>query len=163
MAAYAEKRQRKLKPDVLKRSIDGYSIVRVVDLKIDQAGKKFAYCYRYLRPDQIGGSIRNYYRKEVVMKLPSRVDAFKLSLDCIKGICNVIDIDSYVKGRPKGIVEQDVYVCEYQISNDSSELTVIRNEGHYSYMFPNHVGNYFDMFETEFNPVRNYQVSNSIN
>lgn len=154
VAAYIKERNKNIK-----RSSDGYNIIRVLDLKITHNGQKFAYCYRYLRPDQISGSIRDYYRKEVVMKMPSKVDAFKIPLEAITGICSVIDIESYVNGRPKDFLEKDVYVCEYQMANYSSEWTVIRNEGHCSYMFPNQGSDCFDMFETKFHPVRNYQVS----
>lgn len=143
----------------VKRSGCGLSIVRVVDLKIGESGHKFAYCYQYLRPDQVNRSMfESYYRKEVIMVTPIEI-AFKVPLDTMKGVCSVIDVSSYVKGRPKYVDEKDVYVCEYKI-NCAGIVTKIQPSslGHWCYAFPNQASFSFDMFETKWKIVRNYQV-----
>ena len=38
-----------------------------------------------------------------------------IPLEQIIGTCCVMDLNTHCKGRPKGVQEKDVYVCEYRL------------------------------------------------
>lgn len=123
-------------------SKEGYRLFRVNDLKIKD-GQKFAFCYEYLKPEQIGNLRRKYCHNEVI-KCNS---ICQVPLDTIKGICSVLDVNSYCEGRSKGIEEKDVYVCEFQKAPNKPRLTMIKDD--YGYLKPNTDTYVFDVFESK--------------
>ena len=49
----------------------------------------------------------------------------RVSVNEVKGICLVLNLGSYCKGRPKGVEEQDIYICEYRIDRYAKAFTKI--------------------------------------
>lgn len=75
-------------------------------------GKKFVSGYHFLRPSETYHEpTRKFFNNEV---LCSPIGGCA-QLEAVKGICYVLDLSSYCKGRPKGAREEDVYICEFKV------------------------------------------------
>lgn len=70
----------------------------------------------YHRPTEtFHESSRKFFDKEV-FRAP-RFDIVPVS--AVVGRCCVLDLASYCQGRPKGVAEDDVYVCEFRVDRSA--------------------------------------------
>ncbi|GFW22363.1 histone-lysine N-methyltransferase ASH1L [Trichonephila clavipes] len=75
-----------------------------------------------------------------------------ISLDSIVGLCCVLDLPTYCKGRPKGFKEGDVYICEYRVDKTAHLFYKISK-----IKYPVCTKKYaFDYFEKRRNPKRTF-------
>jgi hypothetical protein len=76
-------------------------------------------------------------------------------LDSVQGICWVLDLASYCKGRPKGASgkEKDVYICDLKVDKKARAFNkVTKNQN-----FPVNTFSYaFDMFQSKLTVKRTY-------
>ncbi|CAG2162015.1 unnamed protein product, partial [Oppiella nova] len=128
-----------------------YIIFRVQNLAIKESGKKLLYGHHYLRPSETYHEpSRKFYDNEV---LKSPLTEW-VPIEEVKGICCVLDASTYVKGRPKGFQEEDVYICEYRVDRHAKSFARIPSK---SIQFVVNTKSYaFDMFETKLNIKRTY-------
>ncbi|KAJ8304065.1 hypothetical protein KUTeg_017648 [Tegillarca granosa] len=87
-------------------------IFRIERLWKDESEKNFAFGHSYFRPHEtFHEPSRKFFPNEVF-----RVPIYEIvSFDMIIGHCCVMDLNTYCKGKPKGIRDQDVYICEYRL------------------------------------------------
>ncbi|GBN73545.1 Histone-lysine N-methyltransferase ASH1L [Araneus ventricosus] len=87
-------------------------IFRVERLWKDEQNNKFAFGHHYLRPHETYHEpTRKFFSNEVF-----RVPLYEIiSLESVVGLCCVLDLLTYCKGRPKGFKEEDTYICEYRV------------------------------------------------
>ncbi len=76
------------------------------------SGDRFAFGNYYLRPHEtFHEPNRKFFSNEVF-----RVPLYEIvALQYIAEGCCVLDLQTYCKGRPKGVQERDVYICEYRL------------------------------------------------
>ncbi|PIK39100.1 putative histone-lysine N-methyltransferase ASH1L-like [Apostichopus japonicus] len=91
---------------------DDLPIFRVEKLWKDSRGEKYAFGHHFLRPHETHHTpSRKFFRNEIF-----RVPFYEIiKLDQVVGIGCVMDLYTYCKGRPKGVLEQDVHICEYRL------------------------------------------------
>ena len=46
-----------------------------------------------------------------------------MPLEAVAGSCCVMDFNAFCKGRPKGVMEEDVYVCEYRLGLNNKHIS----------------------------------------
>ncbi|KAG8179697.1 hypothetical protein JTE90_025653 [Oedothorax gibbosus] len=87
-------------------------IFRIERLWKDEHNNKFVFGHHYLRPHETYHEpTRKFFANEVF-----RVPLYEIiPLNNIVGLCCVLDLSTYCKGRPKGFKEEDVYICEYRV------------------------------------------------
>lgn len=124
-------------------------IFRVERLWKNERGEKFVYGHHYLRPHEtFHEPTRKFYHNEVL-----RVPLYEiLPLECIAGVCWVLDLATYCRGRPKGAAEKDVYICECRVDKSARLFYKINKP-----RFPVCTKSYaFDAFDTKLVPKRTY-------
>ena len=76
-----------------------YIIFRVQNLAIDEKGKKLLYGHHFLRPSETYHEPNRKFFVNEVLKSP----LFEwVPIEEVKGLCFVLDLNNYCKGRPKG-------------------------------------------------------------
>ena len=129
-----------------------YIIFRVEYLVVDDKGEKKLYGHHYLRPSETYHEpTRKFFENEV---LRSPLHDW-VSINEVKGICCVLDLGTYCKGRPKGVDEDDVYICDYRVDRHAKAFTKIAKNNQ---VFVNTKSYAFDTFEKRLNPKRTYSV-----
>ncbi|RWS31394.1 histone-lysine N-methyltransferase ASH1L-like protein [Leptotrombidium deliense] len=130
---------------VEKSDVDVFRVERL----FVREGKKFVYGHHYLRPSETYHEPSRKFFPNEVLKSPLSGSA---PVESVKGICWVLDLQSYCKGRPKGAKEEDVYICEFRVDKTARFFKKIVKH-------PNPVctkSYAFDIFETKINPKRTY-------
>ncbi|XP_046358620.1 histone-lysine N-methyltransferase ASH1L-like [Haliotis rufescens] len=93
-------------------SPDKLEIFRIEQLWIDENEERYILGHAYLRPNETYHEpTRKFFHNEV-FKYPTLEI---VPLEAIAGLCCVMDLNTYCKGRPKGYRSQDIYVCEYRV------------------------------------------------
>ena len=114
-------------------------------------GEKFAFGHHYFRPHETYHEpTRRFFRNEVF-----RVPLYDIiPLGAIQGICCVMDLPTYCKGRPKGTQEKDIFICEFRLDKTAHLFKKItKNE------WPINTKSYcFNTFEKRLTPKRTYAV-----
>ena len=92
--------------------VENMDIFRIERLWTDDQGRRFAFGHHYLRPHEtFHEPSRKFFHNEVFRVPLHEV----LPLDTIWGQCWVMDPATFVAGRPKGAVEEHVYLCELRV------------------------------------------------
>ncbi|XP_064620312.1 uncharacterized protein LOC135483383 isoform X2 [Lineus longissimus] len=129
---------------------DHLDIFRVERLWVDEKNEKFAYGHVYLRPQEtFHEPSRKFFPNEVF-----RVPMYDvIPLNAIFGACHVLDLNTYCKGRPKGVIkEEDVYICEYRLDKTAHVFYKISRS-----KYPTNIKSYcFDSFEKKLQPKRTF-------
>uniref|UniRef100_A0A8C4NHN1 Histone-lysine N-methyltransferase ASH1L n=1 Tax=Eptatretus burgeri TaxID=7764 RepID=A0A8C4NHN1_EPTBU len=91
-------------------------IFRVEKLWKNEKGERCAFGHHYLRPQQTHHApSRRFYHNELF-----RVPLYEVvPLHAVVGICWVMDLYTYCKGRPKGAQEEDIYICDYRLDKSA--------------------------------------------
>ncbi|KAM8920883.1 histone-lysine N-methyltransferase ASH1L [Pelodytes ibericus] len=91
-------------------------IFRIEKLWKNEKGERFAFGHHYFRPHETHHSpSRRFYHNELF-----RVPLYEIiPLEAVVGTCCVLDLYTYCKGRPKGVKEQDVYICDYRLDKSA--------------------------------------------
>uniref|UniRef100_A0A3Q2XDE1 Ash1 (absent, small, or homeotic)-like (Drosophila) n=1 Tax=Haplochromis burtoni TaxID=8153 RepID=A0A3Q2XDE1_HAPBU len=78
-------------------------------------GERFAFGHHYFRPHETHHSpSRRFYQNELF-----RMPLYEIiPLEAVVGTCCVLDLYTYCK-RPKGVKEQDVYICDYRLDKSA--------------------------------------------
>ncbi|KAK8768560.1 hypothetical protein V5799_014975 [Amblyomma americanum] len=124
-------------------------IFRVERLWKNERGEKFIYGHHYLRPHEtFHEPTRKFYHNEVL-----RVPLYEiLPLECVAGVCWVLDLATYCRGRPRGASEKDVYICECRVDKSARLFYKINKP-----RFPVCMKSYaFDAFDAKLTPKRTY-------
>ncbi|XP_048857089.1 histone-lysine N-methyltransferase ASH1L-like isoform X1 [Brienomyrus brachyistius] len=95
---------------------DKLDIFRIEKLWKNENGERFAFGHHYFRPHETHHSpSRRFYHNELF-----RVPLYEIiPLEAVVGTCCVLDLYTYCKGRPKGVKEQDVYICDYRLDKSA--------------------------------------------
>lgn len=95
---------------------DKLDIFRIEKLWKNEKGERFAFGHHYFRPHETHHSpSRRFYHNELF-----RVPLYEIiPLEAVVGTCCVLDLYTYCKGRPKGVKEQDVYICDYRLDKSA--------------------------------------------
>jgi len=128
-----------------------YIIFRVQNLAVNESGQKLLFGHHFLRPSETYHEpSRKFFDNEV---LRSPLTEW-VPIDEVKGICCVLDYNTFCKGRPKGFREEDVFVCEFRVDRHAKQFNRISSK---STQFAVNTKSYaFDMFETKLNVKRTY-------
>ncbi|KAM7054636.1 histone-lysine N-methyltransferase ASH1L isoform 1-T1 [Molossus nigricans] len=95
---------------------DKLDIFRIEKLWKNDKEERFAFGHHYFRPHETHHSpSRRFYHNELF-----RVPLYEIiPLEAVVGTCCVLDLYTYCKGRPKGVKEQDVYICDYRLDKSA--------------------------------------------
>uniref|UniRef100_A0A9J7ZKC1 Ash1 (absent, small, or homeotic)-like (Drosophila) n=1 Tax=Cyprinus carpio carpio TaxID=630221 RepID=A0A9J7ZKC1_CYPCA len=95
---------------------DKLDIFRIEKLWKNEKGERFAFGHHYFRPHETHHSpSRRFYHNELF-----RVPLYEIiPLEAVVGTCCVLDLYTYCKGRPKGVKEPDVYICDYRLDKSA--------------------------------------------
>ncbi|KAG7225498.1 hypothetical protein INR49_027493 [Caranx melampygus] len=95
---------------------DKLDIFRIEKLWKNEKGERFAFGHHYFRPHETHHSpSRRFYQNELF-----RMPLYEIiPLEAVVGTCCVLDLYTYCKGRPKGVKEQDVYICDYRLDKSA--------------------------------------------
>ncbi|XP_016388322.1 histone-lysine N-methyltransferase ASH1L-like [Sinocyclocheilus rhinocerous] len=95
---------------------DKLDIFRIEKLWKNEKGERFAFGHHCFRPHETHHSpSRRFYHNELF-----RVPLYEIiPLEAVVGTCCVLDLYTYCKGRPKGVKEQDVYICDYRLDKSA--------------------------------------------
>ncbi|XP_077989567.1 uncharacterized protein LOC144443861 isoform X2 [Glandiceps talaboti] len=130
-------------------SRDKLDVFRVEKLWKNEKGDRFAFGHHYFRPHETHHTpSRKFYHNELF-----RVPLYEIiPLEAIVGLCCVMDLYTYCKGRPKGYKEQDIYICEYRLDKTAHLFYPIGKTRH-----PVSTKSYaFDKFAKKIWPKKNY-------
>jgi histone-lysine N-methyltransferase ASH1L len=129
-------------------------IFRVERLWVNEAGKKFAFGFHYLRPHEtFHEPSRRFFDNEVF-----RVPLYEvLPLDTIWAECWVTDPVTFCRGRPLRAREGDLYICEYRVDKTARLFNKISKP-----KYPTCTKSYaFTNFDLRLKVTRAYTVSQS--
>ncbi|KAM3910275.1 histone-lysine N-methyltransferase ASH1L isoform 2-T4 [Leptodactylus fuscus] len=124
-------------------------IFRIEKLWKNEKGERFAFGHHYFRPHETHHSpSRKFYHNELF-----RVPLYEIiPLEAVVGTCCVLDLYTYCKGRPKGVKEQDVYICDYRLDKSAHLFYKIHRN-----RFPVCTKTYaFDHFPKKLTPKRDF-------
>ncbi|KAM9686551.1 histone-lysine N-methyltransferase ASH1L isoform 3-T3 [Trichechus inunguis] len=95
---------------------DKLDIFRIEKLWKNEKEERFAFGHHYFRPHETHHSpSRRFYHNELF-----RMPLYEIiPLEAVVGTCCVLDLYTYCKGRPKGVKEQDVYICDYRLDKSA--------------------------------------------
>ncbi|XP_042296720.1 histone-lysine N-methyltransferase ASH1L [Sceloporus undulatus] len=128
---------------------DRLDIFRIEKLWKNEKGERFAFGHHYFRPHETHHSpSRKFYHNELF-----RVPLYEIiPLEAVVGTCCVLDLYTYCKGRPKGVKEQDVYICDYRLDKSAHLFYKIHRN-----RFPVCTKSYaFDHFPKRLTPKRDF-------
>ncbi|XP_061462753.1 histone-lysine N-methyltransferase ASH1L isoform X2 [Rhineura floridana] len=124
-------------------------IFRIEKLWKNEKEERFAFGHHYFRPHETHHSpSRKFYHNELF-----RVPLYEIiPLEAVVGTCCVLDLYTYCKGRPKGVKEQDVYICDYRLDKSAHLFYKIHRN-----RFPVCTKSYaFDHFPKRLTPKRDF-------
>uniref|UniRef100_A0A8C5DEN9 Histone-lysine N-methyltransferase ASH1L-like n=1 Tax=Gouania willdenowi TaxID=441366 RepID=A0A8C5DEN9_GOUWI len=95
---------------------DKLDIFRIEKLWKNEKGERFAFGHHYFRPHETHHSpSRRFYQNELF-----RMPLYEIiPLEAVVATCCVLDLYTFCKGRPKGVKEQDVYICDYRLDKSA--------------------------------------------
>ncbi|XP_054619165.1 histone-lysine N-methyltransferase ASH1L isoform X1 [Dunckerocampus dactyliophorus] len=95
---------------------DKLDIFRIEKLWKNEKGERFAFGHHYFRPHETHHSpSRRFYQNELF-----RMPLYEIiPLEAVVAPCCVLDLYTYCKGRPKGVKEPDVYICDYRLDKSA--------------------------------------------
>lgn len=133
---------------VFKSEVDIFQVER---LYIDEKGQKFIFGHHYLRPSE---SFHEPNRKFFTNEVLSSPLGGSAPIESVKGICIVMDLATYCKGRPIGVREEDIYICEFKVCKKARNFSKIGK----NYFAINTRSYCFQHFEEKINPKRQFSV-----
>ena len=126
-------------------------IFRIEHLYKTPDGKKHVYGHHCLRPSEtFHEPTRKFFSNEVL----SSPLAGNAPLEAVKGKCHVLDLVTFCKGRPVGVRENDVYVCEFKVDKKARSFSRIA-KGYYAINTQPYC---FNSFEERLHPKRTFSV-----
>jgi len=112
------------------------------------SGEKCAFGHYYMRPHEtFHEPSRRFFPCEVFRAPLYHV----IPVDAIVGVCCVMDLSTYCKGRPKGVSERDVYICEYRVDKTAHLFSKITTRSKYQINTNPYC---FDRFDVRLKPPR---------
>uniref|UniRef100_H1A482 ASH1 like histone lysine methyltransferase n=1 Tax=Taeniopygia guttata TaxID=59729 RepID=H1A482_TAEGU len=134
---------------------DKLDIFRIEKLWKNDKEERFAFGHHYFRPHETHHSpSRKFYHNELF-----RVPLYEIiPLEAVVGTCCVLDLYTYCKGRPKGVKEQDVYICDYRLDK-SAHLFYKIHRNRYPVCTKPYA---FDHFPKKLTPKRDFSVSEKL-
>ncbi|XP_078063854.1 histone-lysine N-methyltransferase ASH1L-like, partial [Mustelus asterias] len=128
---------------------DKLDIFRIEKLWKNDKGERFAFGHHYFRPHETHHSpSRRFYHNELF-----RVPLYEIiPLEAVVGTCCVLDLYTYCKGRPKGVKDQDVYICDYRLDK-SAHLFYKIHRNRYPVCTKSYA---FDHFPKKLTPKRDF-------
>ncbi|XP_042202296.1 histone-lysine N-methyltransferase ASH1L-like [Callorhinchus milii] len=128
---------------------DKLDIFRIEKLWKNEKGERFAFGHHYFRPHETHHSpSRRFYHNELF-----RVPLYEIiPLEAVVGTCCVLDLYTYCKGRPKGVKDQDVSICDYRLDK-SAHLFYKIHRNRYPVCTKSYA---FDHFPKKLTPKRDF-------
>ncbi|XP_068108690.1 histone-lysine N-methyltransferase ASH1L isoform X2 [Hyperolius riggenbachi] len=128
---------------------DKLDIFRIEKLWKNEKGERFAFGHHYFRPHETHHApSRKFYHNELF-----RVPLYEIiPLEAVVGTCCVLDLYTYCKGRPKGVKEQDVFICDYRLDK-SAHLFYKIHRNRYPICTKSYA---FDHFPKKLTPKRDF-------
>ncbi|KAL5005481.1 hypothetical protein ScPMuIL_018937 [Solemya velum] len=128
---------------------DKLDIFRVESLWKTDSGEKYALGHFYIRPQETYHEPSRKFFQNEVFRLP----VYEIiPLEIVVGDCYVVDLNTYCKGRPKNVREQDIYICEYRVDKTAHLFFKINKQ-----RYPINTKSYcFDKFEKRLIMKRTY-------
>ncbi|XP_062897918.1 histone-lysine N-methyltransferase ASH1L isoform X1 [Mobula hypostoma] len=128
---------------------DKLDIFRIEKLWKNDKGERFAFGHHYFRPHETHHSpSRRFYHNELF-----RVPLYEIiPLEAVVGTCCVLDLYTFCKGRPKGVKDQDVYICDYRLDK-SAHLFYKIHRNRYPVCTKSYA---FDHFPKKLTPKRDF-------
>ncbi|XP_002121834.2 uncharacterized protein LOC778906 [Ciona intestinalis] len=91
---------------------DTMDFFRIKKLWTDDNGDKFAYGHHFLRPhDTRHNEGRIFYNNELIATPFHEI----VPLEAVVSICCLMDFETYCLGRPKGVKDEDIYICQHRV------------------------------------------------
>lgn len=129
---------------------DKLDIFRIEQLWTDERGDKYAYGHHFLRPHETHHSpSRTFYHNELFVSPFSEI----IPLEAIVGLCCVMDLYTYCKGKPKDFKISDIFICDFRVDKAAGLFTRITKK-RYPICTKPHV---FDMYRHKICPKKNFQ------
>ncbi|KAK6179037.1 hypothetical protein SNE40_011484 [Patella caerulea] len=130
-------------------SPDQLDIFRVERLWKNKAGEKFADGHPFVRPHETFHEPTRKFFPNEVFRLPTLEI---VPIETMIGTCCVMDLYTYCKGRPKGVKEKDIYICEYRVDKTAHLFyKIVKN------WYPINTKSYcFNTFKEKLNAKRTY-------
>ncbi|XP_052100280.1 histone-lysine N-methyltransferase ASH1L-like isoform X2 [Mytilus californianus] len=128
---------------------DKLEIFRIERLWKDGNQNKFAFGHNFYHPHETFHEPSRKFFPNEVFRMPLYE---MIPLETIIGSCCVMDLNTYCKGRPKVMREQDIYVCEYRLDK-TAHLFYKISKHPYAINTKSYC---FDKFPQRLNPKRTY-------
>ncbi len=129
-----------------------YILFRVQNLAINEKGQKMLFGHHFLLPSETYHEPNRKFFTNEVLRSPLTE---WVPIEEVKGICCVLDLNTYCKGRPKGFKEEDVYICDFRVDRNAKSFNKISKSAQFAINTKSYA---FDTFETKLCPKRTYSV-----
>lgn len=77
-------------------------------------------------------------------------------VELVMGLCYVLDLNTYCKGRPLGANPEHIYVCEYRVDKAARMFAKIPRPKHSNVSTKSYA---FELYDQRLKPLRTYAVS----
>ncbi|CAG2223928.1 ASH1L [Mytilus edulis] len=128
---------------------DKLEIFRIERLWKDGNQNKFAFGHNFYHPHETFHEPSRKFFPNEVFRMPLYE---MIPLETIIGSCCVMDLNTYCKGRPKVMRDQDIFVCEYRLDK-TAHLFYKISKHPYAINTKSYC---FDKFPQRLNPKRTY-------
>lgn len=129
-------------------------IIRVQHLAIVESTKQhILYGHHYLWPSETYHEPTRKFFNNEVLKSPNCEWA---ALEEVRSTCAVLDKATFFKGKPKGFLPEDIFVCEFRVDRAAKQFNRIGKTGHGVQVSTKNYA--FEMFETPLSLKRTYSV-----
>nr|XP_039270681.1 uncharacterized protein LOC120345335 isoform X1 [Styela clava] len=129
---------------------DKLDIFRIEQLWTDERGDKYAYGHHFLRPHETHHSpSRTFYHNELFASPFNEI----IPLEAVVGLCCVMDLYTYCKGKPKDYKMSDIFICDFRVDKAAGLFTRITKK-RFPICTKPHV---FDMYKHRICPKKNFQ------
>ena len=142
----------KTNTDSSEESKSNYIIFRVTNLAIDEKGKKLLYGHHFLKPSETYHEPNRKFFVNEVLKSPLNE---WVPIEEVKGLCCVLDYNTFCKGRPKGFKEEDVYICDMRTDRLAKSFNKISKSSQFQVNTKSYA---FDKFPQKLSVKRTYSV-----
>ncbi|XP_073978076.1 histone-lysine N-methyltransferase ash1 isoform X3 [Rhodnius prolixus] len=125
-------------------------IFKIERLWKDEKGDRFAFGHHYLRPHEtFHEPTRKFFPNELM-----RVPLYEVvPVELVMGLCYVLDLNTYCKGRPLGANPEHIYVCEYRVDKAARMFAKIPRPKHSNVSTKSYA---FELYDQRLKPLRTY-------
>ncbi|KAI0987287.1 hypothetical protein GJ496_008847 [Pomphorhynchus laevis] len=123
---------------------------RIDKIWFNHSGKPLVQANIYIRPDHtFHEPNRRFFRNELFKSPLCRT----LTLDSVGPECHILDLHTFLKGKPRSTSEADLYVCEHRMDKTHHVFSRISKN---KYLHTNTMPYCFEPYIGDFRPKRTY-------